>query len=311
VEVEKKKMADERRQEEMTGGWGTNGRSARKEKGMISQQQLKALLQEQKIGLSAPEVLIELPEGPIFHVLIEGHSRVLDQWQQARGLVGTTSLYPVIVASKEAMITEILERPPGSTEIRMAEIVRQAREMDAMQVLAHYLCSPGDEYGKVSVEVFSATDPGIYLPWVEEILGAWPESVDLKEFSRSSECLEFPEAREIVSLCLLPVEQSWQVPALLRFGGWNDCPFPAEHTCVHLSWHNRYGAEIIRLSRDTMELFVPYPPTTLQECRSLALEHFAYSPDTIYSALSSPEGLELKDLVISLLRYWFWFFWWD
>jgi len=39
---------------------------------MISQQQLKALLHEQKIGLSTPEMLVELPEGPIFHVLIKG-----------------------------------------------------------------------------------------------------------------------------------------------------------------------------------------------------------------------------------------------
>lgn len=283
----------------------------RKEKGMISQQQLKALLQEQKVGLSAPEVLIELPEGPIFHVLIKGGSHALKQWQQAHSLVSITGLYPVIVESREAMITEILERPPLSTEVGMAEIVRQAREMDAMQVLANYLHYPGDEYGKVSVEVFSATDPGIYLPWVEEVLGTWPENIDLEEISRPPDYLELPEARETVSLCLLPVEQSWQVPALLRFGAWNECPFPAEHTCIHLSWYNRYRAEIIRLGGDTMELFVPRPPVTLQECRSLALEHFAYSPDTIYSALSSPEGMDLKDLMVSLLRDWFWFFWWD
>lgn len=274
---------------------------------MISQQQLKTLLQERKIGQSAPEVLYELPEGPIFCVLIKKRSRPLNQWQRARDLVAVTGFYPVLADSKETMIGEIIEECLEPKEIETTGIVRQAQEMDAMQILAKYLNPPGDRSGKTPAEVFSITKPEIYLPWINEILGPWPENVvDPEDFSRSLENQEFYETFRNMLLCFLPVEQSWEVPALLRFGGWNDCPLPVEHTCIHLSWYKRYGAEIVTLCPDGMEMFVPHPPTTLQECRRLALEHLAYNADGL-----SQEGWSLTDLVAHLSHDRFWHFWWD
>lgn len=273
---------------------------------MISQQQLKTLLQKRKIGVSAPEVLCELPEGPIFYVLIKEHSPVLDQWQQAHDLIAITGLYPVVVASKETMLEGILREFSGPAAVETTEIVRQAQEMDALQILAKYLSYPGDTSGKTPVEVFSAAEPETYLPWFHEFLGPWPENVDPEDFSRQSKSLAYYEALDSVILCFLPVEQSWKVPALLRFGAWNDCPLPVEHTCIHLSWYKRYGVEIVALGRSDIELFVSRPPTTLQECRRLALEHFAYSSDTIYQ-----EDWSLTDLVAHLLHNHLWFFWWD
>jgi len=217
-------------------------------------------------------------------------------------------------------MTEILAERV-QPEVETAEIVRQAQEMDAMRVLAKGLdyqeinntgewregpLLSEDGSGRIPVEVFSAADPRTYLPWIEEVLGPWPENINPEEFSKHPQRLTLPEGLKTVSLCLLPVEQSWQVPVLLGWGAWNECPLPVEHACVHLYWYNRYGAEIVCLDGDLVELIVPHPPITLEECRKLALEHFAYSADTLYQ-----EDWLLKDYVAHLSGNQFWFFWWD
>ena len=283
---------------------------------MISQQQLKAFLQEREIGVNAPEVLIELPEGPIFHVLIEGRWQALHQWQRACDLVAVTGLWPMIVNSREVATTSLLFEQI-QTGVAATEFLHQARAMNALHLLAKRLrrCLPIEEPEKlpeeVPMEVFCAPEPGRYLPQIEEIMGTWPdlfdpESYDPEDFLKPSERLEVPKGQKTVSLCFFPVEQSWQVPALLRYGGWNVCPLPVEHSSIHLSWHKRYGAEIVCLSGDTIECFVPHPPTTQQECRKLALEHFAYCSDIVRQEHGS-----LEALATDLLRNRIWYFWWD
>lgn len=282
---------------------------------MISQQQLKVILQEWEIGLNAPEVLLELPEGPIFHVLVKGHAQALGSWQQARNLVALTGLWPVIVDTREGTTQDLLFGRL-QTEAQTAELLQQAREMDTMQMLARHLSSSGDvedgrEAARLSAKVFSSPQLASTIPWISKLMGTWPELVDPEnsdpdDFFEPSERLEIPKAKETVSLCFCPVEQSWQVPALLRYGGWNDCPLPAEHSSIHLSWHRRYGAEITCLSGDVIECFVPHPPATQQEARKLALEHFAYCSDIVYQGCD-----RLEVLAANLLRNRIWYFWWD
>lgn len=265
--------------------------------------------------MNAPEVLLELPEGPIFHVLIEGRSQALYDWRQARDLVNLTGLWPVIVDTQEVTKESSLFWPL-QTQSETAELLQQAREMDAMQMLTKRLSEREDvEDGHESVEtpgdIFSSPQLAVSIPWLNEIMGHWPDDVDPEnsdpdDFLTPAERLYVPRGKQTMSLCFCPVEQSWQVPALLRYGSWNDCPSPARHSSIHMSWHKRYGAEIVCLSGDIIECFVPHPPTTQQECRKLALEHFAYCSDIVYQGVGS-----LEALAAYLLRNRIWYFWWD
>jgi len=280
---------------------------------VISPPQLAALLRAHQIGVSAPEVLLALPEGPIFHLLIAGRSYALDQWQAARNLVPKTGLWPVIVNSSELQGFLFADLPRGDA---LPERIRQAQDLDALEVLTKYLHRssefvPETSSEQASVGVFSATDPSAYLPWIERIRGVWPDIIDPQhsdphDFLLPEEFLQIPKGQETVSLCLLPVEQSWKVPLCLQFGGWNECPLPAEHGSVQRSWQQRFGAEIVCMSGDIIECYVNSPPMTQQESRKLALEQFAYSSDIVHQGVGS-----LEELAARLLRNQTWYFWWD
>ena len=287
--------------------------SVRKDTWVISPSQLPALLRAHHIGVSAPEVLLELPEGPIFHLRIAGGSYALDQWQTARNLVPTTGLWPVIVNSSgmEGFLFADIQR-----EDPLPQLIRQAQDVHALDVLAKRLHRSSEfvlvkSSEQVSVAVFSATDPSAYLPWIERIRGVWPDIIDPEDsdphdFLLPEEFLQIPKGQEMVTLCLLPIEQSWEVPLCLQFGGWNECPLPAEHSSVQLSWQQRYGAEIVCMSGDIIECIVTSPPTTQREARTLALEQFAYCSDIVHQGVGS-----LEELAARLLRNQTWYFWWD
>lgn len=44
-------------------------------------------------------------------------------------------------------------------------------------------------------------------------------------------------------LLLVHVEHSYEVPAYLEFGGWNDCPSPELQVAVLREWHKEYNAQ--------------------------------------------------------------------
>jgi hypothetical protein len=274
----------------------------KKEKRMISHQKLTILLKQHEIGVNAPKILARSAVGSIFSLTIEGEHQALNKWQQARDLAATTGLWPVVgnptLGKAKNFLFEQLQ-----TKEKMSELLHQARGMDAMQVLAKRLGAP--------MEIFSAANVNDYLPeWIdEEIVGTWPDLTDPEDdapqdYLLPGDGLRIPSGQKLVKLYLLPIYQSWEIPALLNYGGWNSCPPPTEHISIHKFWQDRYGAEIVSVTPDTLEFYVPHPPTTQQDCRKLALEHFAYCHDRI-------TGETLEALAASLLRNHIWYFWWD
>lgn len=72
------------------------------------------------------------------------------------------------------------------------------------------------------------------------------------------------------------------VPAVLGWAGFcNYHPYQdAVRICAVLRrWEERYGAVLVHIGRSTLHLSVAFPPTTEDECRRLAAEHFAFCPD--------------------------------
>lgn len=109
-----------------------------------------------------------------------------------------------------------------------------------------------------------------------------------------------------VSLALLPVKNPWEVFAHLNFGGWNECPGPSVHVALHRSWNQKWGAEPVTLSNDTIECRVTQPPQTKEEAMELAREQYLYCPDIVEQGVQTlcSLGSVLKDGTV-------WFFWWD
>jgi hypothetical protein len=109
-----------------------------------------------------------------------------------------------------------------------------------------------------------------------------------------------------VHIVTLPTTLSWEVPAWLRWGNWNACP-PADYHCAALrDWQARFGAELVAIDRDTINIRVRRRPADRAEALALAREQFAYCPDTVDQGMDTVEALA----ALLLVSDW-WYFWWD
>jgi hypothetical protein len=109
-----------------------------------------------------------------------------------------------------------------------------------------------------------------------------------------------------VYIVLVPTEDPTTVPAYLHFGNWNACPAPQYHVAALRHWRDRYGAELVGLERDTMNIRVARKPATREEAVELAKAQYAYCNDIIDQGAGS-----FKALATELMAHDWWFFWWD
>jgi hypothetical protein len=116
----------------------------------------------------------------------------------------------------------------------------------------------------------------------------------------------FDDRSRSVVLALVPTPRSWEVPAYLEFGGWNANPPPVEHVAVHRNWHEQYGAQLVAMQFDVLEMMVARPPKTRQAALRLARDQYHYCEDIVEQGTRT-----LEQLASGLLRGESWFFWWD
>jgi hypothetical protein len=109
-----------------------------------------------------------------------------------------------------------------------------------------------------------------------------------------------------VHIALIPTDDWTTVPAHLRWGGWNACPRAEYHVAALRSWRDRFGAELIGLSSDRMDLRVARRPHTRAQALELAREHYIYCNDIV----DQGEGT-VSRLAACLIADDWWNFWWD
>lgn len=114
------------------------------------------------------------------------------------------------------------------------------------------------------------------------------------------------EPKPTVYIALVPVSNSWMIPAFLKIGGWNDCPTAAEHAAIFKYWDECYGITVAGIAGDVIELEVQRPPTTREQALQLAEQQFIYCPDIVYQGTQT-----IAALASTLLNGRVWFFWWD
>lgn len=114
------------------------------------------------------------------------------------------------------------------------------------------------------------------------------------------------EFKLVVFFARIPTGDCAEVPAFLKFGGCNRSPLPQEHVAVTRDWHERFEAEIVSYTGDTLEFVVPHPPESDEAREKLALEFAAYCPSTLEKA----DGL-LDNLIAGMVQSPYWHFHWD
>ena len=142
----------------------------------------------------------------------------------------------------------------------------------------------------------------------ETPLGTWPTPDEIAANDGPSLAWRAGERAPLprVNFLRLPVRHGAEIPAWLNWGGWNEC-LPSEyHVAALTSWHARYGAELVAMSGDTIELRVARRPASREEALALARELAVYCPDLVLQGAG-----DLSTLAAILMISDWWYFWWD
>jgi hypothetical protein len=243
-------------------------------------------------GQAAAPATAPAPPFPTIQVV---RSEALAEWERLRAL---DNGYPVLVGDQEELATlgELssfadrtpddilaaaarLEHPASIVALRNAE-VEQARD---------YMSRSGLQFADS------------YAPPDSE----WPDASRIPRASGPS-VMEAGKPTDRINLLLVPASNMYEVPAHLGLGGWNDCPAAEYHVAAMRYWHGRYGAELVTVSGDVVELRVARRPTSRQEALELAREQYHYCPDIVEQGTESISGLAAM-----LMASDWWYFWWD
>ncbi|WP_216210118.1 DUF4253 domain-containing protein [Amycolatopsis aidingensis] len=108
-------------------------------------------------------------------------------------------------------------------------------------------------------------------------------------------------------LGLVATERPADIPALLGWSGMiNTTNEVAAISAVLRSWEERFGAVLISLGFDTLELSVAAPPKTRERALTTAAEHRAFCLESF----TGQQG-DLREFADNLLGARLWRFWWD
>ena len=106
-------------------------------------------------------------------------------------------------------------------------------------------------------------------------------------------------------LGLVATDAGWKIPAMFPWKGSTNWElYGAEHAAVLRSWNRRFEAELVAMTYDVIELYVPHPPNA-EEALAVAGEAYAYCPDLLDSGVPT-----LEDLAEHMIRSKAWYFRW-
>lgn len=138
-----------------------------------------------------------------------------------------------------------------------------------------------------------------------ELMGEWPDHIDVDGlYLTAAYEVETGDPWPRTHIARIPTRDWTEIPAYLRSGGWNDMPEPAALVAALRSWRDRYGAELVGFTNDTMNIRVTRPPASREAALELAREHYLFCSDAL-------NELTLRELAALLIENDWWYFWWD
>jgi hypothetical protein len=144
------------------------------------------------------------------------------------------------------------------------------------------------------------TEIGDYDPaaFMAEVWSEWPDPpMDIAPYGRYSPGLAAPgrlqdDPAAVADRCatelsgrpigLVPAERGADALAAIGWqGARHHNPWTAPLSAVVRSWEDRFGARVVGLGFDTLDLSVAAPPTTFRHALQVAAEHATFCPEAI------------------------------
>lgn len=228
------------------------------------------------------------PEFSLVSVRVRG-DQAIAAWERLRREAARTQAWPVIIG--ETGQEEQLREHLGEVEAGEVErSIRAALKTDFGEWLRKRRASEPEVYA-----------PSRLPPWRRPFRKRCPRN---DSFTIHTDIVK-SEPHPRVSIVLVPTTESWQVAGFLQYGGWNDCPLPSEQVAAHRDWHYRFGAEVLGMGSDIVELVVGRP-VEASTAMQVADEQFVYCYDIVDQGTGTLDCL--ADTISGAKA---WYFWWD
>ncbi|AOS62735.1 DUF4253 domain-containing protein [Actinoalloteichus hymeniacidonis] len=214
-------------------------------------------------------------------------------WSRLHAEHPTSGLWPLILETAEH------GGLPWETGELAPETVSDVDRFDAARVMAAIWAEwlePAGSTDTSHLEPFDSTFPGLA-----------PAGTSPRTAGEVADWYADLIASESARLGLVAAPRSADALAVI---GWMGPVNHSEHTApmaaVVRSWEDRFGARVVRIGFDTLDLSVAAPPTTIEHAEQVAAEHWTFCPDNIDQGPGT-----LRDYAEEILGKNSWSFWWD
>lgn len=181
----------------------------------------------------------------------------------------------------------------------------------------------GEDRTPAAEEPETAEAAQLFERWHKEFFGTdeddqFYDEAEIAEIEATHRCgpLSLPAeprqgdcwAAETEELVLCPAAAGGaEIPRLIGWSGAaNYAVDGAQHEVVLTHWYRRFGAELLTLGSDVVELSVPHPPTDPADIARTAEEQTHYCTDIVDQGVGSTTALAEGQVYSHT-----WFFWWD
>lgn len=218
---------------------------------------------------------------------------------------------PKVTPEEVVAVSRTLDFPSAIIDLRrskMAETCKRIEEMLAKNDAKLPTVSQTDADGRrrqldreeVRKLLLESCDPSERVD-----VGQWPsEPAKSANVQQALAALFYDDRNGFIGV--FPTDDATTVPALLNYGGWNSCPPTAYIVAALRSWRQRYGAELVGASGDSMVVSVTRRPDNREEALALASEQYQFCNDIVDQGLGS-----VAELAAYLMASDAWYFWWD
>jgi len=243
---------------------------------------------------------------------------ILDLWAKLAKAATESKYYPIIRGADDYLPeierdpAEILSKVPAGS-VRELLLPRLRERASSIEGFIDEL----PERAKAELKTALSSDPPDF-----DVFGAAVDASGMNSMSGRTSPQPWPESRETsktvnfhtvreckgkpVRLSLVRLTKSYEAPAYLNFGGWNDCPAPELQVAVLREWRETYNARPICLTGDVLECYVQQPPETEDAAMRLAAEQWIFCDDIVGQGTQT-----VRKLAMEIWKSRTWFFWWD
>jgi hypothetical protein len=277
-------------------------------------ERLAAALVKGGIDTASLAPAFEVERQSICRLTVHG-TEAVPLWQRLRKLVARTGHWPILLGTDEDL-TILEEGLEGEKPQTVSTILRRAAKVVAAALFDDWQKTAVQNCREAAEEFGSGGDTEVQKKFEARLAqkapfqglprGDWPEVPEPADgFSIPYDVLTHQPLGS-VHVGLVPAMNGWEAPAFLNFGSWNACPYPEHHVAVMEYWYRQYGAEVVGITHDIVEMRVARPPRSRKRALELAREQYLYCEDIVDQGTRT-----LDNLADTLLDGKTWYFWWD